>query len=126
MQWTVLVTALTLGMYLVMGAMVSQARTRYGVKAPAMTGDPAFERICRIHQNTSEQLILFLPSLWMFAVHVSDLWAAGLGLVFIAGRVIYARSYFGDPASRSPGFLLALAATLVLLAGAVIGAFLQG
>ncbi len=124
MQWTVLATALVLGMYFVLGGMVSQARGKYGVPAPTTTGDPGFERVYRIHQNTGEQLIVFLPSLWMFAFHVSDLWATALAVVFIAGRIIYARSYFTDPASRAPGFMIGAGATVILLVGAVIGAFL--
>ena len=122
MVWTVLVTALALLMYLVLGGLVSRARGMFNVPAPAMTGDPRFERIYRVHQNTAEQLILFLPSLWMFAVYVSDLWAGLLGLVFLAGRGLYASSYLGDASKRAPGFMIGLVATLVLLIGSVIGA----
>lgn len=121
MVWTVLITALTLLMYLVLGALVSRARGMFQIPAPAMTGDPRFERIYRVHQNTAEQLILFLPSLWMFAFYVSDLWAGLLGLVFLGGRVLYASSYLGDAAKRGPGFMIGVVATLALLIGAVIG-----
>ncbi len=122
MVWTVLVTALALIMFIVLGGMVSRARGMFGVPAPAMTGDPRFERIYRVHQNTAEQLIVFLPSLWMFAAYVSDLWAGVLGLVFVGGRMLYASSYFVDASKRAPGFLISFAATLALLIGAVIGA----
>jgi glutathione S-transferase len=121
MVWTVLVTALALLMFVVLGALVSRARGMFGVPAPTTSGDPRFERIYRVHQNTGEQLIVFLPSLWMFAVYVSDLWAGLLGLVFIGGRVLYASSYFVDASKRAPGFMISIAATLVLLIGAVIG-----
>ena len=124
MVWTVLITALTLLMYLVLGALVSRARGMFQIPAPAMTGDPRFERIYRVHQNTAEQLILFLPSLWMFAFYVSDLWAGLLGLVFLGGRVLYASSYLGDAAKRGPGFMIGVVATLALLIGAVIGVLL--
>jgi glutathione S-transferase len=122
MVWAVVVTAVVLLMYLVMGGMVSRARQMFNVPAPAITGDPRFERIYRVHQNTAEQLILFLPSLWMFTFYVSDLWAGLLGLVFLAGRGVYAMSYFSDPGRRAPGFLLGLLACLTLLIGAVLGA----
>ena len=122
MVWTVLVTALALLMFVVLGGLVSRARGMFSVPAPAMTGDPRFERIYRVHQNTAEQLIAFLPSLWMFAVYVSDLWAGLLGLVFLVGRVWYASSYFGDAAKRAPGFFISILATMVLLIGSVIGA----
>ena len=121
MVWTVLVTALALVMYLVLGGLVSRARGMFKIPAPAMTGDPRFERIYRVHQNTAEQLILFLPSLWMFAFYVSDQWAGLLGLVFLGGRILYASSYFGDASKRAPGFMISAAATVALLVGAVIG-----
>ena len=122
MVWTVLVTALALLMFVVLGGLVSRARGMFSVPAPAMTGDPRFERIYRVHQNTAEQLIAFLPSLWMFAVYVSDMWAALLGLVFLGGRALYASSYFVDASKRAPGFFISIAATMVLLIGSVIGA----
>ncbi len=122
MVWTVLVTALALVMFIVFGALVSRARGMFGVLAPTTTGDPRFERIYRVHQNTAEQLIVFLPSLWMFAVFVSDLWAGLLGLVFLGGRALYASSYFVDASKRTLGFVISIAASLTLLVGAVIGA----
>lgn len=122
MVWTVLVTALALVMFIVFGALVSRARGMFGVPAPTTTGDPRFERIYRVHQNTAEQLIVFLPSLWMFAVYVSDLWAGLLGLVFLGGRALYASSYFVDASKRTLGFVISIAASLTLLVGAVIGA----
>lgn len=121
MIWTVLVTALALVMFIVFGALVSRARGMFGVPAPTTTGDPRFERIYRVHQNTAEQLIVFLPSLWMFAVFVSDLWAGLLGLVFLGGRALYASSYFVDASKRTLGFVISIAASLTLLVGAVIG-----
>jgi glutathione S-transferase len=126
MVWTVLVTALVLLMYLVLGAMVSRARGMFGIPAPTSTGDPRFERIYRVHQNTAEQLILFLPSLWMFAVYVSDLWAGLIGLVFLVGRALYATAYYADAGKRTLGFMISIAASLVLLIGAVIGAVFGG
>lgn len=122
MIWTVLVTALALVMFIVFGALVSRARGMFGVPAPTTTGDPRFERIYRVHQNTAEQLIVFLPSLWMFAVYVSDPWAGLLGLVFLGGRALYASSYFVDASKRTLGFVISIAASLTLLVGAVIGA----
>jgi len=125
MQWTALVTGLVLLMYLALGALVGRARGMHNVPAPAMTGHPAFERIMRVHQNTAEQLIMFLPSVWMFAYFVSDMWAAVLGLVFMAGRLLYAQGYFAEASRRGPGFAISALATLTLLVGGVVGAFLS-
>jgi glutathione S-transferase len=100
---------------------VSQARTKYSIHAPATSGHPAFERTFRVQVNTGEQLLLFLPSLWMFASLVSPLWADLLGLVRIAGRMLYAASYAADPAKRGPAFAVAGAATVILLLGSLAG-----
>lgn len=125
MQWTALATGVVLLMYIAFGGLVSRARGLHKVAAPATTGHPAFERVNRVHQNTGEQLLVFLPSLWMFAVFVSDLWAALLAAVFVAGRLIYAQSYYADAARRGPGYLIGVIAMLALLIGGVTGAFVS-
>ena len=86
-----------------------------------MTGHPEFERYYRIQQNTLEQLVVFLPSLWVFATVVSPFWGGIIGLIFVAGRAFYVVSYARDPASRGPGFTIGAAATLVLLLGGLAG-----
>ncbi|HEU4616733.1 MAG TPA: MAPEG family protein [Gammaproteobacteria bacterium] len=121
MAWTALATWAALVLYAAVGANVSRARIKYGVEAPAVQGHASFERVFRVHQNTLEQLVLFVPALWLFAWFVSDAWAAALGGVWIAGRALYARTYYADAAKRGPGFALAGLATIVLLIGAVVG-----
>ncbi len=91
MELVVIVTALAIIEYIILGVQVGQARGKYGVEAPATTGHPIFERYFRVHQNTLEQMPVFLPGLWLFAYYVNPTIAAGLGLVFIAARAIYAR-----------------------------------
>jgi uncharacterized membrane protein YecN with MAPEG domain len=117
-----IVASLALAEYVVILMLTGQARGRFGVPAPATTGNPSFERYFRVQQNTIEQLVIFLPSLYMFATFVSENVAAGLGLLFIIGRVIYARGYIEDPAKRGPGFMLSFLPNLVLLLGGLIGA----
>ncbi len=75
-----------------------------------------------MHYNTIEQLILFVPSIWFFAEYVHLLGAVGLGLVFIAGRAIYAVSYVKDPATRGIGMMLTLLPCWILVFGALGGA----
>jgi uncharacterized MAPEG superfamily protein len=87
-----------------------------------MTGHPAFERAVRVQGNTLEQLIVFLPALWMFGHFVSPPGAALLGLAFLIGRALYWRGYVQDPPRRGPGFLIGLVATLLLLTGGILGA----
>ena len=119
--WVALVTLLSLIFYLVTGVQAGRARGRFGVAAPAMTGHPEFERLMRVHGNTLEWLVVHLPSLWLFALFVEPRVAAGIGVVWIVGRVIYARAYARDPGTRTTGFAIQGLATSVLLVGALIG-----
>ncbi len=113
-----LVTVLSLMVYLWQGQRVGAARGRLGVAAPAVTGNPEFERIYRVQANTLEGLIVYLPSLWLFAIYAGGDWfAAALGVIWIVGRVLYTTSYSKEAASRSMGFGIQILATLVLLLG---------
>jgi glutathione S-transferase len=116
---TALATLLAILLYSVTGIRVGGARRAYGVVAPATTGHPAFERVFRVQMNTLEWLPIFLPALWLFAVYISDAIAAGIGLVWIIGRVLYMVSYTKDAASRGPGFMVQMLAALALWCGAI-------
>lgn len=122
MELVALVAAAALFEYVVFLLQAGQARGRYDVAAPATHGHPLFERHLRVQENTVEQLVVFLPALYLFAHYVSPGWGALIGVVFIVGRALYARAYVSDPARRGPGFALTLGSNLVLLSGAVIGA----
>src|SRR5215470_19888030 len=115
------VTIVALLVYFVLGTNVARARGRYRVAAPAVDGHPDFARIYRVQQNTLEQLVLFLPALWLFALTVGDPWAGLIGAFWPIGRILYASAYYRDAEKRGPGFVLTVAATMVLLVGAVIG-----
>jgi uncharacterized MAPEG superfamily protein len=125
MKFVILVAAIALLEYVYFGFQVGQARGKYGVAAPAVTGDPIFERYHRVHQNTLENLVVFLPGLWLFATYVSEPIAALLGIVFIVGRAVYARLYVQDPARRRAGVIMSFPIGLLLLIGGVIGVFLE-
>jgi glutathione S-transferase len=122
MAYVDIVTALALLQFVVFLMQVGRARARYGVLAPATTGNEIFERHFRVQQNTLEQLILFLPGLYLFAHYFNPLWAAGLGLIYLIGRQVYAASYVKDPKTRSAGFGLSFLPSMVLIAGGLIGA----
>jgi uncharacterized membrane protein YecN with MAPEG domain len=122
MELVAIVAALALLEYAYFGAQVSRARGRYGVKAPATTGHELFDRHYRVQQNTAEQLVMFLPALYLFAVYVSAPIAALLGLAFVVGRALYARGYVADPERRGTGFIVGFAASAVLLLGGLAGA----
>jgi glutathione S-transferase len=122
MHLVTLVIALALLEYFVFGFLVGRARGTYGVPAPAISGNPVFERYFRAHQNTLEQLVIFVPCMVIFARVVSAPIAAGLGLVFIVGRALYMHGYVAEAGKRGPGFLIGALAQVVLLLGSVIGA----
>ncbi len=122
MPFTEIITLLALLEYLVFVILVGKARGQYGVKAPAVTGHELFERAYRVQMNTLELLVLFLPALWLASRYFSTMWTAGLGALFLIGRILYARSYVRDPASRSAGFGLSILPTLVLLGMGFAGA----
>jgi uncharacterized membrane protein YecN with MAPEG domain len=124
MELVSFVIALALIECFVFGALVGRARGRVGIEAPAMTGPPEFERINRVHQNSLEQLVLFVPAIWIFASTVSPRIAAALGLVFVVGRVVYARGYMQEASKRSTGMAISGVAQILLLLGAAIGSLL--
>ena len=114
-----IVTILALLLYFSAGWEVGRARTKSGVKAPAMTGDPMLERAIRVHYNMLEWLPIFLVSLWLFAIYWNDLVATVVGVVWLIGRGLYGRGYMADPSKRGIGFLIQALACAVLLFGAL-------
>ena len=121
MGWTALVTVLAVLLYFATIYLVGQAREKYAVLAPAVSGNPDFERVFRVQMNTLEWMPIFLPVLWLFAYYVSDVGAAALGLCWIAGRIVYIVGYTKAAASRGPGFGIQGFVCLVLLVGAAGG-----
>lgn len=124
MEAVAIVTVLALLQYFFFSYQVGSSREKTGVKAPAMAGDPDFERTTRVHQNTMEQLVMFIPALWLYAHYVNPLWGAGIGLVYIAGRFIYRAAYLKDPGGRTLGFMLSLLPSAVMLVWVLVVAIL--
>jgi len=122
MPYVHIVTALAVLQFVVFGFKVAAARGRYGVKAPAITGNETFERLFRIQMNTLEQLIVFLPGLYLFAAYLSPYWAAALGVVYLLGRELYAFTYVRDPAKRSLGYGVTFLPIVILVMSGLIGA----
>jgi glutathione S-transferase len=107
--------------YLLLGFMVGRARGTYNVPAPATTGDPVFERYFRVHQNTLESLIVFIPALWLFATYLNIPIAIALGLIFVAARIIYAAGYIKAPEKRAAGAGLTFLVNAALVIGGLVG-----
>jgi glutathione S-transferase len=122
MAWVLIVMVLALVQFFAFGIAVGGARKRFGIHAPATTGHPEFERYFRVHMNTLEQLVSFLPAIWLFAQFISPLWAAGLGAVYLVGRQLYFMTYVKDPKKRGPGFGLTVLPIFIMLGGVLYSA----
>ena len=122
MAYVDIVTALALLQYLVFGFKVGRARGRYAVKAPAVTGNELFERNFRVHQNTLEQLVVFLPGLYLFSHYLEPRVAAVFGLIYLVGRELFAFNYVKEPAKREVGLSLSFLPSVILVLGGLFGA----
>ncbi len=120
-SYSSLVTVVALLTYLILTINVGIARRKYKVSVPQMAGEPNFERVLRVQQNTLEQLILFLPSLWLFSFYINPMWGAIIGSVWILGRIVYAWGYYQAVEKRGIGFAVSSLSSSVLLLGALFG-----
>ena len=118
-HYTALVTCIAILFYFFTTIQVSKARAAFGIKAPATSGNPDFERVFRVQMNTLEWMPIFLPSLWLFAIYLSDPVAAAIGLGWIAGRILYMIGYSQAAAKRGRGFGIQASAAFILWLGAV-------
>jgi len=121
MEYVVLVVLISLVEYIVFGILVGRARARYNCPAPAITGDPMFERYYRVHINTSEQLLVFVPAIVIYGIYGNPVVAAAVGLVFPISRIVYLQAYLSDPAKRGRGFLPGFLAIVYLIGGGLVG-----
>jgi len=121
MELPALVTLVALLEYMFFSYSVGMGRGKYDVPAPAVSGNETWERLYRVQMNTLEQIVVFVPALWLFAWYVSPLYGALIGLGFIVGRPIYYMSYVSEPSKRTVGFLLGFLATTILLLGGIGG-----
>ncbi len=115
-----IITVSALIVYFVVTINVGRARRKYNVMPPATTGNEDFERALRVQQNMLEQLVFFLPLLWIFSYYVSELWGAILGGIWILGRIIYAWGYYQEASKRAPGFAISSLSSIALLLGCLI------
>src|ERR1700749_1631562 len=118
-HFTAIVTCLAIAFYFFTTILVAKARVKFGIKAPAVSGHPDFERVFRVQMNTLEWLPIFLPSLWLYAIYISDPWAAVFGMIWILGRILYTTGYSQAAEKRSMGFGIQALAGGVLWLGAM-------
>lgn len=125
MHYVHAVAMLAVLQYLFFGGLVAMARGKYGVQAPAVTGDERFERVYRVQANTLELLVAFLPALYAAAHYWPAPYVAGAGAVYLIGRMLYWRAYVRDPATREIGFALSLLPIAALALAALAAALLR-
>jgi uncharacterized membrane protein YecN with MAPEG domain len=108
--------------YMYFGYAVGSARGRTGIKAPAVSGDEVFERYFRVHQNTLEQMVVFVPAIYATTMFVGELYAVAGGVAFMIGRAVYFRAYTKDPEKRGPGALITMLANTLMVLASLIAA----
>ena len=102
---------------------VGNLRGRHGIRAPACSGHPEFDRAFRVQMNTLEQMAMTLPLLWIATLFpIGPAWLPALiGLLWVAGRIVYLRAYMADPEKRLIGAMLSGLLNLALLILAIAG-----
>ena len=120
-RYSAIVTVLAVLFYFFIATRVGVARQKFGVKLPAISGHPDFERVFRVHMNTLEWMPIFLPLLWLCAIYFSDAAAALVGLAWIGGRTLYYTGYAAAVEKRVHGFFIQSMACVLLLIGAIVG-----
>lgn len=114
-------TLIVILFYLIVTMNVGRARGKYGIKAPAVSGNEKFERAYRVQMNSLEHLVFLLPAMWLFALSLSDLGGLIGGAIWVIGRIIYAFTYVRDPSSRTLGMMISFLAQIGLFLGATYG-----
>jgi len=124
MEYVTIVAMLALIQLIVFSMIVGKARGAAGIKAPAMTGDEVFERTNRAHQNSLEQIVIFIPALYAAAYYLYPELAAGFGVMYVIGRTLYFQAYVKEPSKRGPGMMFTMFANMALIIAAIVGAMI--
>ena len=125
MKYIHLVAMLAIVQFVFFAIQVGRARGKYQVNAPATSGHEMFDRIYRVQSNTLEQLVCFLPALFVAAVYWPPVYIAAIGVVYLVGRTLYWLSYTKDPKARGAGFMVTFASTMVLIVASIVGALFR-
>jgi len=121
--WTATITLLIGFFYFYTAFRVGNLRQKHGIKAPATSGHPEFDRAYRVQMNTLEQMGIVLPFLWVAALYPIGLaWLAPLvGLIWVISRIVYLAGYMADPNKRLAGAMIGGICNMALFVIAAIG-----
>ena len=75
----------------------------------------------RIHLNTLENVVVFLPLLWIATLYGSPVIAASIGGVWLFARITFAIMYTKDPSKRAPAFITSFFCHVALVLLSVYG-----
>jgi glutathione S-transferase len=100
---------------------VARARNEFNVPGPATSGHPVWERYNRVHLNTVENLVVFVPLVWVCGFFLNAWVAAVLGALFVVARAVYSRAYVSEPTKRAVGSWLTFIALVLLALGSLAG-----
>jgi glutathione S-transferase len=125
MEYVTLVVIGALFEYVFFTLRTGKARADSGLQAPAVTGDEMFERLFRVQQNTLEQIVVFIPSIFICGMYLSEPAAAAIGVLFIIGRAVYFNAYITNPEQRGPGMIITVLSNTLLLLGGLAGVVLE-
>jgi len=107
------------------GMITGFSRDKFGVKAPATTGNEDWERRYRVQQNTMEHVVAFVPAIYLCAMYTSLNLAILAGTIYLIGRCIYAYCYIKDPKTRALGMILSFFPTAVMVLAALGGVLMN-
>jgi glutathione S-transferase len=122
MEYPVIIILLALIQYLLFGLRTGISRGKYNVLPPKTTGHETWERMFRVHQNTLEQLIVFIPALLAFSYYISAQWSLVPGIGFLIARQVYSYKYIQNPPTRTfpPSFLINVIMVLATLVAVIV------
>ncbi len=123
--YTALASGLALAEHFVMTVDVIKARMAKKLTPPQVPEqDEDFQRVHRVHGNTTENLVALLPLLALHTKVVkNDKLSGSLGLAWVVGRCVYRYGYLNKKENvRVGGFVSSLTVQAVLLAGVLYGA----
>lgn len=120
MIWIHLVILIAVLQFLIFAILVGKARYRFGVKAPAVTGNENFERYYRAQMNTLENLIVFIPSILIASTYWAPYLMAFFGFIFLLGRTLYFIAYVNGK-KRTVPFLMGMIPNFIFVILGILG-----
>ena len=121
MEYAVIIIFLALLQYMFFSFRVGMNRDKHDIKAPKTVVNDQWECMYRVHQNTLEQLIIFIPAMLGFQHYMSQTWVILPGVLFLLGRQYYSHQYTKNPEARVPGMVIGFLSNVSLILGSLIG-----